>query len=251
MKELNQQLSEQYKNILGETAITAPFGEDGLSMPFLIKFSNENKVKSADLRVMFFGQETREWTDKGTVEDIMEKYCADFNDFSNIPRHGSFWYILSEMKNKINEQLPDKHVSYIWNNIVKADYSPRADSEGYKVPDKVYAKFRDINRTLIRREIEIIKPDVLVFFTGAESSGYDKKIDDVFYYDTTLSTEKSPIAIDGNERILAIAHLPLVSNYTYDTYISYHPRALIQNQKAKDFVLNAIAEQCVAIVDKA
>lgn len=251
MKELNQQLSEQYKNILGETAITAPFGEDGLSMPFLIKFSNENKVKSADLRVMFFGQETREWIDKGTVEDIMEKYCVDFNDFSNIHRPGAFWCILSEMRNKINKQLPDKYVSYIWNNIVKADYSPRADSEGYKVPDEVYAKFCDINRALILREIEIIKPDVLVFFTGAESSGYDKKINDVFYYDTTLSTEKYPIAIDGNESILAIAHLPLVSSHTYEAYISYHPCALIQNQKAKDFVLNAIAKQCMAIIDKA
>lgn len=251
MKEFNQQLSEHYKNILGETAITAPFGQNGLSMPFLIKFSSENTVKSADLRVMFFGQETREWTDKGTVEDIMEKYCVDFNDFSNIPRHGAFWYILSEMRNRINKRLPDKQVSYIWNNIVKADYSPRANFEDYKVPDEVYAKFRDINRALILGEIEIIKPDVLVFFTGAESSGYDKKIDDVFYYGTALSTEKYPIAIDSNKSILAIAHLPSLGNHTYDAYISYHPRALMQNRKAKDFVINAITEQCVAIVNKA
>jgi hypothetical protein len=36
MKDLNQNLRDLYKDILGEAAVTAPFGENGLSMPFLI-----------------------------------------------------------------------------------------------------------------------------------------------------------------------------------------------------------------------
>lgn len=246
MKTINNQLMERYKNILGTTGMMTPFGENGLSMPLLISFSDEAAVESADLRIMFFGQETREWTDTGTVEDIMERYRHDFNDFSGLPGSGAFWEVLSEMKNVIESRLPDKRICYIWNNIVKADYSPDSDYRTYKVPDEVYAAFRDKNRDFILCEIEIIKPDLLLFFTGAQSSGYDEKIDDVFYHNTDRPTEKEPILIDGNKNALAIAHLE-IENRNYDAYISYHPRALKTNRNLKNFILNAIADQCIKV----
>lgn len=75
-----------------------------------------------------------------------------------------------------------------------------------------------------------------------------KKIDDIFYHDTGIATDKEPIMINGNKNILAIAYL-VVGTYRYDTYISYHPRGLEIHQNAREFVLNAIAEQCAKICE--
>ena len=159
---------------------------------------------------------------------------------------GPFWSFLTDMKNKIDERLPNERVSYIWNNIVKAEYHDDAKPDRYKVPSDIYAKFLDVNRRLILGEIEIIRPDVLVFFTGAESSGYDIVMDDVF--GDGMSVIKVDIDIDGNKNILARASLPKFG----DAYISYHPLGLQLHagRKAKDIVLNRIAEQCAIVMNK-
>ena len=245
MKAINQQLTELYQNLIGNPSAPPPGVDKDLSSPLFIKFADDRKVESADLRVMFFGQETLGW-EKGSIDDVMEVYRIFFNDFNEYPQapeghcwqkqklSSPFWRVLDQMKAEIGGRLPGKQISYIWNNVVKACY------KGYKLPSGVYAAFRDVNRKLILGEIEIIKPDVMVFFTGGRSS--DHKIDDVF--NNGEGFDKEVIEIDGNTDVFAKAPLPIFG----DAYISYHPRRL--SRKNREFIINAIAEQCTKVLQK-
>ena len=239
MKTINQQLEDLYRKFLIEPLDSPPFNDDNLSAPFLIKFTDDSTIADAGLRVMFFGQEPRDWIGKEhTMDEVREKYRNDFDDFSDKPREGPFWRILEEMKNTINERLSDKRVSYVWNNIVKADYE---GEKNWKVPDDIYNNFCDINRGLILGEIEIIKPDVLVFFTGPNIY-YDKKIDYVFNNGKKIDKKGTEKGVNIN----TLAEMRL-SEYG-NSYITYHPLYLGRNAKSKKgIVLSAIAEQCAAV----
>ena len=245
MNGINQQLTELYQDLIGEPTDMHYALDRDLSSPLFIKFADDSKVEAADLRIMFFGQETLGW-ETGPMDWVMDVYKDFFNDFNEyvqVPEghcwqkqktSSPFWRVLEQMKITINERLSDKKVSYIWNNVVKSCY------KGYKLPKSVYTSFRDINRKLILGEIEIIKPDVLVFFTGGRSSDY--KIDDVF--NNGIGFDKESINIDGDVDIFAKAQLPVYGN----AYISYHPRRLSRN--ARNFIIDTIAEQCVSIASQ-
>ena len=247
MTTIKEQLENLYLNTLGESfELCIPIREKILRRPLLIKFANDNAIKNeANLRVMFFMQETNDWCEDGKTDEVMKTYRKFFNDFdeySQNPPHPYWktqkytWLVLEEMKNTINRRVSG--VSYIWNNIVKAEYNI---GKYPKVPYDVYTEFRDVNRKLILAEIEIIKPDVLVFFTGPS---YNKKLDDVF--NESKEIDKKKIDIGGNMNALKIMELPLPLSGS--AYITYHPLYLGRNVKPlKAPILNVIAEQCAAV----
>ena len=249
METINEQLKTLYLKTFGDSfEKCSPIKEKILKRPLLIKFANENAIKNEEkLSVMFFLQETSDWKKDGTVCEDMETYCEFFNDFSEYtqpPVHPYWktqkytWLVLEEMRNTINKQVFGKPVIYIWNNIVKSEYNI---GDSAKIPDDVYAEFRNLNCKLILGEIEIIKPDVLVFFTGPNIY-YDKKIDDVFNNGKKIDKKVTDKGVNINT--LAEMRLP----YHGNSYITYHPLYLGRNAKPKKgIVLSAIAEQCAAV----
>jgi hypothetical protein len=212
----------------------------------LLGVSDEVKYWQADLRIMFFGQETQNGAGSGTIDELMNKYCHDYNDFSGITDRGPFWWYATKMRDAINMSVPGKRVSYIWNNIIKADYE---GVKNWKVPSPVYRQIRDINRALILGEVEILKPHILIFLTGGEGS--DQYIDYVFGKDTN----KTDIYMNGRNSVIAKAHLPVYSvpaaghQPTAEAYISYHPRGLLYlgrnvYEQAKEKLFSSVIEQC-------
>jgi len=142
--------------------------------PLFIK-TNESYEK-ADKKIMIFGQETNRWGGiygTGiTVEEILDKYENFFNTKCCYSYAGQFWNGVKHFINSYKKKNSDISVDYLWNNIVKMGI----DNKGFP-----YAFYENIVKPnlnqLINKEIEILKPDNIIFFTGPN---YDEIIDDVF-----------------------------------------------------------------------
>ncbi|GHV41829.1 hypothetical protein FACS189490_09510 [Clostridia bacterium] len=270
MGNINQQLNELYERELAGGAMDnkksenglcpfndsfAGFGVEGLSSPFLIKFADEQSYENdGNLKVMFFMQETGGWV-SGEMDSILDTYRDFFNDFDlyepnePMPKHcwqrhkhvqggGVTWRILEEFKNLVDTKLAGVNVRYVWNNIVKAEFWPKSvetkypGSKGYKVPLSVYTRFKEANRKLIIGELDIIKPDVIVFFTGPK---YYWHIDTIF--GDGEKVPKDNIGLNGKPNALRLAHLPMYG----DALITYHPFGL-DSQSVRVPALTAIVE---------
>lgn len=166
--------------------------------PFLLSLAHwegtqptENWYTDADLRVMVFGQETNSWVGKnddfgtppspvfspdisieavmGIYEDFYASYYHDGTFSYNGPRYGTFHYGFNQFASLLNARFPGKRVAYVWNNIVKIG---KAQGAGFCGPE-IYALERE-HFPVIREEIDILKPDLLLFLTGT----YDERIRD-------------------------------------------------------------------------
>ena len=153
--------------------------------------ANESWYADAGLKVMVFGQETNSWTggtdDFGTPPspvfnpDIsMEAVMGIYEDFYaahyrqgnfdyNGTRYGTFHYGFNQFASLLNARFPGTQVAYLWNNIVKIG---KSQGTGFCGPD-IYAQERECF-AIIREEVEILKPDLLLFLTGT----YDERIRD-------------------------------------------------------------------------
>ena len=137
---------------------------------------HEEWYTKADIKVMFFGKEPNGW-EKGTdIGDTMAAY-EDFLDDNYVAIEGNGGYfsggsqffkrgingIMAEIKDNLLNAYPGKRVSMIWNEISKL--SARATKGG----DAVNADVHEIEKNffhVIPDEVEILKPDILVFFIG-------------------------------------------------------------------------------------
>jgi hypothetical protein len=149
------------------------------SNPLLIKVSDE--YIDSDVKVMIVGQETDGYwlgelnQKEKSVSDLMTGY---FNYFYQISTGGkkrgkrAFWnkknykYFEDELTKYFKEN--NKSVSFIWNNISKI---------GGKKRGKPNKKIRILEReyfNILRQEIKILKPDIIIFTTGSSRDSYIK-----------------------------------------------------------------------------
>lgn len=139
--------------------------------PLLLKVNPQ--YEDTNLKIMFFGQETNQWG--GELNDGIFSYDADmefllslYEDFflnQGYEQYGKpFWNFIRRIRSvdSISE------TGYVWNNVLKiGKCEAGTPQQGL------------INHTLnyfnvIPDEINILKPDVLLFFTGPR---YDKYIE--------------------------------------------------------------------------
>jgi hypothetical protein len=249
---INQKLNELYKEhyaALQEKleGICAEQGDKlqyaNFSAPLLINFVDENKVEDADFRIMLFGQETRGWN-KGSFEEIIgnnKNFYNDFAEYNPLPEHQcwqkqvsnfSFWSAMQKMRDEIQKAQSDKKISFIWNNISKIDYN------GRKLPANATQAIVPFNRDLILGEIAIIKPNMLVFFTGSTVES-DKKIESVFNDGNPLIFTE--IDVNGNRKIFASINVP---GRKEDSFVSCHPSysQFVETENQK-FILGKIVDE--------
>lgn len=154
---------------------------------------NESWYTDADLKVMVFGQETNEWAGEcddfgtppskvfdpgislgavcGVYENFYKSHYTGKEMLYNGNRYGSFHYGFNKLMAAFNQHFPDRNIAFVWNNIVKIG---KAKDRGFPCND-IY----DIERKhfdVIKEEVGILQPDVIVFLTGT----YDERIKDVF-----------------------------------------------------------------------
>jgi hypothetical protein len=189
-----------------------------LSNPLLIHIKDEEKYQKADIKIMFFGQETNSWYGElgsKSVKDLLHCY----SDFLGSTYSSQFWNAVRDYVSTIQDLNPNKSVEFVWNNILKIG---KENSKGKPQQDLVELQKEVF--PVIREEVEILKPDLIVFFTGP-------------YYDTYIKKEWNGVVMNeaSNYKIrqLAIMQHP---SLPLNSYRIYHPNFLYR--QGKEFYSN-------------
>ena len=203
--------------------------------PLLLKINEEN-YRNADLRIMIFGQETNSWEHEVSSELIPMNQSIDFteqtvNAFMDYYRlflnnkltqkgiKSPFW----NAHNKIYENLTGRKVDIVWNNIYKIGNKLKDHNR----PHESIRQMENASFDVISNEIEILKPDVLVFFTGPN---YEARVNKKFHINETNEISGVPIR--------ELAKISIANEIL--AYRTYHPGYL--QRKETDYLKLIINE---------
>lgn len=191
--------------------------------PFFIKAPQS--YESADIKLMIFGQESNNFAphkkdgkgyisyDSQTlIEDIACEYDCVFSKVYKTDTH-YFWKGVRTFINMLKKKNENLKIDFIWNNLIKMEYSGEMN-----FPKDLYEPIiAPYLNEIIPKEIKILKPDYVVFFTG-NTDDYEKALSDIFQID-----EKSKEAIEGfdKNKICALS-LPNIRK----SFRTYHPNYL-------------------------
>ncbi|QSX32500.1 hypothetical protein JYB87_12060 [Shewanella avicenniae] len=185
---------EKYWGIISELRTRNP----NLSAPILIK--SPASYSAQKVKLMIVGQQTKGWGD-GDIEELLRCY-EDFN-FGETYYSSPFWNVTR----KIENALEIDNYAIVWSNLNRCDFNDD------RPPYELELELRDVSALLLE-EINILTPDIVIFFTGPNFDGH---IENIFSGSRFES-------VDGftKQELSRIVHeaLPL---YTFRTY---HPRYL-------------------------
>ena len=146
----------------------------------------------------------------GIYEDFYASHYHDGSFSYNGTRYGTFHYGFNRFAAQLNAAIPDKRIAYVWNNIVKIGKSQGSGFSG----EEIYTVEKDCF-SVIRKEVDILKPDLILFLTGT----YDERIRDN-WRDVQFS-ELSPYAVNEVAQVMS-SELPIPA------YRTNHPSARLQ-----------------------
>jgi hypothetical protein len=141
---------------------------DQYTNPFLLAF-DEEELKSCDMRVMIFGQETKGWGEESGIIDSAEEVVSMYHHFfcqKNFYagyRKSAFWKAFRYFEKQIKGIYPDKKICFSWNNINKIGKSGGKTGVSSDVRKIEYESF-----SVISYEVEIFKPHIVIFLTGPD-----------------------------------------------------------------------------------
>jgi hypothetical protein len=142
--------------------------------PLLLTIDNEEEFNNAEIRLMVYGQETNSWYNEfhNNHQPIIDNYESFFNGGECWSYGGQFWNGVSRFVNRLQTEYPDKKIKLVWNNIIKIGIY---NHKGFP-PDYIYEVERE-HFSVIKEELQIIKPNIVLFFTGPN---YDSIVHDNF-----------------------------------------------------------------------
>ena len=243
MNKLTKQLANLYEPKWNELKQQLDAKDIKVQAPFMLGVALEHNNQGgyvdeswwtdADLKVMVFGQEALNWpipvSDDGVQiqsDDFVELYQRFYSDnykgeyfLTDSDNHLAknkffsmgFNGIMSGIKDFVlDKQYPDKKAAYLWNNISKLSLGGRKGVDsGIHDLEKEYFH-------VIPQEIEILKPDVLIFLTGPGQNAYYNYIKENF------KVKGSPKPLAGID-VDAVAKLDIEGISL--AYKTYHPTA--------------------------
>lgn len=247
MNTLSDKLTDLYRPLWSNLFAELQSHGKKTQYPFLLAVARHEKdscnwvpkyeewYTKADLKVMIFGQEPHNWVkdekDDNGKEDLdftQRAYEEFFENKYVLTEQGGFWShdeiaagnhffrwgcngIMSGIVDQIlKPNYPGKKVSMLWNNISKL-----STMKGGPVDGEIHAIEREFFH-VIPKEIEILKPDIIVFLTGPGENDYYGYILENFH----LKGEPSSL---GNIPVHDLAKLPLEGVKL--AYKTYHPNA--------------------------
>lgn len=196
-------MNEQLRNLYRENwDVFAEAMEKGSSAPLLLSASEA--YREADPRLLFVGQETQGWEHPGDTEDpiseLMERY-ESFR-FGENRRGTPFWRAVHEIRKQVNPESSD--ASILWSNLGRVDLDN--DLPSGEMLDSL------LQTEVLPREIEITRPDAVVFFTGPTSR-----------YDNALRRTFDAVELSETETNLHKVSHPVLPENSFRTY---HPNYL-------------------------
>jgi hypothetical protein len=145
--------------------------------------------EKADLKIMFFGQETNFWLGErnegaflGEIQPIIDLYKGFYLDKYCFKYGGQFWNGISRLKKLLKDQMPDKKIGLLWNNVVKIGKCDKGFP--YQI-NSVTNKYFNV----ISEEIRITKPDIIIFLSGPY---YDNEIRKILGDYNSISVSSFP-----------------------------------------------------------
>jgi len=199
------------------------------SSPLLISL---NETINTD--IMIVGQETNSWygsygnfLNRGIDEQmkIYEKFMTE--EYSKM--NTMFWRYVKEIIN-------DEDTTPVFNNLFKFDLGDNRKHRNISKASKTeYEMIIDFHKGILAKEIEIIKPKIIIFFTGHV---YDKLfIDPIIKQNGDYKQLYKPISQLSVDEwkcgILDLKNFPGFENFEGKAIRTYHPIYL--NRKLTDF----------------
>lgn len=160
---INEELKKLYERHF-DRAVKAIPKDEKISSPLLIKI-REEKYKKSDKKVMIVGQETFGWQKEfgsKPIEDLMAEYDSYLNNNIRGRDKRAFWKAFHDFEKKLKTHYKGEQLYFFWDNIVKVG---RANSKG------MTKGIRDFEReyfSVFSQEVEILKPDIVIFLTGPD-----------------------------------------------------------------------------------
>lgn len=173
------------------------------ALPLVLELNDDSSYENADLRVMIFGRETNNWNDPkdfrkefpyGTYnfnlrssEDILAeirgKHIDGEEDYYGLGDlyHGYFFRDektgrrgnstpftrrSDQFIDLLQSKIPNIKIEYLWNNVSKIGCGGTDFGNSCRKPT---SEIREIERqyyNVVGDEVKILKPDVIIFFTG-------------------------------------------------------------------------------------
>ena len=189
---------------------------------------------NADIRLMIFGQETNGWGNEfitnNNIDEMLDLlingdgdnpyylgYKGFFSEKACYKLKTPFWKLVSEFIFDLQTANQEKKIDYIWNNVIKMGKSEIGfPNDWYNDIIKPYFN------NLIIKEIDILKPDFIVFFSGYK---YDKYLNDIF----GILPKKSIIGF--REKELCEIEIPNIKK----AFRTYHPGFLNRNNQNRPY----------------
>lgn len=174
-KTINEQLEnlyqlhwEEFSNELNKIVNNNEF-KIKPSNPLLLKHAAPDYYENADLRVMIFGQENNDWED--VFYNKIDKISNIYQDFYQGFKYGYRGYFknhFNKFLGLLEQKYPNKKISCFWNNVIKVG---KAGEKG--TPPEYILELEQKYFSVLKKEIEIVKPNIILFFSG---HNYDKYI---------------------------------------------------------------------------
>lgn len=144
---------------------------DTLSAPFLLNVSEDYLV--APVRVMFIGKETNGWYHKlrmyyetaDALASLKLRYAEQFR------RSTASSAFLRRTRALAGDLAGGKRTAICWNNVMKMDWNQGNPNSRNSINHS--RELFDFSVATVRHEIEVLKPDVVIFGTGHR---YDRAV---------------------------------------------------------------------------
>jgi len=229
---LQEQLYEAYNKDWESFVIVMNEINADIQTPFLLSVergegdeTDESWWTDADIRVMFFGKEPNQWRNEDTddplesVEAAMALYKNFYSVHYNYEQPVGHFYTenmassffrdgVNGIMSELGERFPGKKIACLTNNISKL-----STSKGKPVSQGLHDIEMEELRVIVK-EIRILKPNILIFFTGPGNNRYFRYIKQHFGF---VMSEKLG---DAEERDVA----KLIRSSDILAYKTHHPQ---------------------------
>jgi hypothetical protein len=215
---MNQQLKELYNSkwqelyrsieplITDDTKVIKP------ASPLLISLDENEDYEKSDIKIMVVGQETNGWHnifEKDPIA-ILDSYYHFITRGKCWSYGGQFWNSVKRFINLLKNKYPNKSVGFIYNNLVKIG---KSSDKGFP-PDYIYHVEKE-HFNILKDEIEILKPDIVLFLSGAN-------------YDHVLFDKLGNVAMNEVETFTKREFSVLEIENVKFAFRTYHPNYLLR-----------------------